>query len=284
METTRSDLHVLFLRVQLNQAQPLSRPWEADTAKGRRKALESRVHLASASQTRTVLVKAESEIPCWVEDRQMVSAFPASVVNKLNKMRAPLIPYQPDGSNLAMSIESPKVKIILPLSSDHLIPLLQYNVLRACLANRKLISCILPDPLNECSSAALHVLPAPSIPQDIPPFLHPTHLQRTVPHEDWIDIVPCPVWRDNIILSSGTFDEDELWSDTIGGLFEGFPNSEIEQRGVVAWSPPWHVSGWEISEGFWRKWGWSLKGCGEALEATNRWRRERREEPLVFEV
>jgi hypothetical protein len=84
-------------------------------------------------------------------------------------------------------------------------------------------------------------------------------------------------------LASGTFDEDELWSDTIGGLFEGFPNSEIEQRGVIAWSPPWHFTGWEVSEGFWRKWGRILKGCGEVLEATNRWR-ERGEEPLIFEV
>jgi hypothetical protein len=74
-----------------------------------------------------------------------------------------------------------------------------------------------------------------------------------------------------------------LWTDTIGGLFEGFPASECEQRGV-AWSPPWHISGWEVSEGFWRKWGWSFKGCQEALEATNRWRREREEEPLVFDV
>jgi hypothetical protein len=76
----------------------------------------------------------------------------------------------------------------------------------------------------------------------------------------------------------------ELWSDTIGGLFEGFPASEIEQRGVIAWSPPWDVSGWEVSEGFWRKWAWSFKGCGDALEATNKWRKERGEKPLVFEI
>lgn len=87
-----------------------------------------------------------------------------------------------------------------------------------------------------------------------------------------------------MIRASGKFDEDELWSDMIGGLFEGFSGSEVERRGVILWSPPWHVSGWEISEGFSRKWGWCLKGCGEVLEATNRWRRERGEEPLVLEV
>lgn len=90
--------------------------------------------------------------------------------------------------------------------------------------------------------------------------------------------------RDNLIQAAGHFDEDELWSDTIGGLFEGFPASDIEQRGVIMWSPPWHVCGWEVSEGFWRKWSWALKGCGDVLEATNRWRIRRGEEPLGYEV
>jgi len=66
--------------------------------------------------------------------------------------------------------------------------------------------------------------------------------------------------------------------------FRGFLASEIEHHGVVIWSPPWHVSGWEVSEGFWLKWGWSLTGCREILEATNLRRKERGEEPLVFEV
>ena len=86
------------------------------------------------------------------------------------------------------------------------------------------------------------------------------------------------------MMAIGTFDEDELWSDTIGGLFEGFPQSESEQRGVIVWSPPWHVSGWELSEGFLRKWGWSFKGFEDMLEATNKWRAMRGEDPLVIEI
>lgn len=178
----------------------------------------------------------------------------------------------------------PVARIIFPLSSDHLITLLQFNVLRGCLINRQLVSGLINPPSSDCSSAALRILPSPLSPQSVPPSLEPTVLQRTIPHEDWIDIIPHPAWRDNVILAAGKFDEDELWADTIGGLFEGFPASECEQRGVVAWSPPWHISGWEVSEGFWRKWAWSFKGCTEVLEATNRRRRERGEEPLVFEV
>ena len=38
-----------------------------------------------------------------------------------------------------------------------------------------------------------------------------------------------------------------------------------------------------MSEGFLRKWGWLLNGLPELLEATNRWRVERGEEPFVYD-
>ena len=62
------------------------------------------------------------------------------------------------------------------------------------------------------------------------------------------------------------------------------PPSEIERRGVIVWSPPWDVRGWEVTEGFWNKWGFLMKGCDDVLEATNYWRGQRGEEPLVFEL
>lgn len=102
-----------------------------------------------------------------------------------------------------------------------------------------------------------------------------------MPHADWIDLFPSPEGRDRLIRAAGAFDEDELWDDCSGGLYEGFPDDEVERRGMIAWSPPWDITGWEMSEGFLRKWGWLLKGVPGPLEATNRWRKERGEEPLV---
>jgi hypothetical protein len=104
-----------------------------------------------------------------------------------------------------------------------------------------------------------------------------------VPHGDWIDLFPCPEGRDRLIRTTGTFDEDELWADCIGGLYEGFPNDKIERRGIIAWSLPWDITGWEMSEGFLRKWGWLLKGLPGPLDATNRWRMERGEEPFIYD-
>jgi hypothetical protein len=203
-----------------------------------------------------------------------VSILPASVAKSFTKAGFPLIP------NDAM-----KAKVILPLSSDHLIVLIQFNVLRASITNRQIISRIIPRAPDECSTrAGPCILPDPECPKDLPQSLQPTELQRTVPHEQWIDIVPHPKWRDNLILSSGTFDEDELWSDIIGGLFEGFPASDMETNGIIAWSTPWQASGWELSEGFIRKWGWTLAGCEDILDISNSWRLKRGEKPLRFAI
>ncbi|KAL2430830.1 hypothetical protein ABEF95_013776 [Exophiala dermatitidis] len=221
------------------------------------------------------------EMPCWAEDQQAVVPVPEGTASNLRNSRSPLIP---SSTTPHAGFSS---KIILPLSADHLIPLIQYNALRGLLANRQLLlplqSRTAP---SECASAALHVLPdIQEVPSGVLPLsLYPTTLQCTIPHEDWVDLIPNPVLRDNVLKALGTFDEDELWSDTIGGLFEGFPASEIERRGVVIWSPPWHIGGWEVTEGFWHKWGWLLKGCTEILEGTNRWRRQRGKDDLVWEV
>lgn len=53
----------------------------------------------------------------------------------------------------------------------------------------------------------------------------------------------------------------------------------------MVWGEPWCVDGWEFSEGFARKWGsLLLRGCGELVASTNRWRGLRGERALVVEV
>lgn len=179
--------------------------------------------------------------------------------------------------------------VTFPLSSDHLITLLQYNVLRGSLINRQLLDHI--DTINSSLHSAfaatkLHIFPALAQHEAalIPPSLQPTFLQRSVPYPHWIDIIPHPIMRDNLIGKLDHFDPDELWSDTVGGLFEGFPDDEVEKRGVVMWETPWTWEGWELSEGFLKRWRWALEGCGELLKATNRWREMRGEERIVVEI
>ncbi|RVX71443.1 hypothetical protein B0A52_05015 [Exophiala mesophila] len=233
------------------------------------------------TSTRTTQTPAVAMVPCWDERRGTIVMLAAAEAQALVKARTPLLPYRPTRLKLD--------KIMFPLSSDHLMVLLQFNVVRGLLANYHLLLMFQPEtPTNgECSTAAEHVLPDPNdiLPnRQLPETLRPTRLQTTVVHGKWIDIIPHPVLRDNLIRARGTFDADDLWNDTIGGLFHGFPDSHFEQHGVVVWSPPWDVSGWEISTGFWRKWGWTLRGCPDIIHATNIRRRQRGQRPLGFIV
>lgn len=252
----------------------------------RRKAAKAETDAVNAS---TIIVQApmtEPQEPCWVEDLQAVSVVPARTISAI-KPRCPIFP--------PTTLDSPahtSFKIVFPLSPDHLITLVQYNALRASMTNLRLLSALHTVP-PECS-LALRILPVPtykfptafsSTPeQPIPPLLLPTPLQQAVQHEKWINVVPHPVWRDNLIRAIGTYDGYEMRRDILGGLWEGFPDEECKIHGLIAWDTPWCIEGWEVSEGFWRKWGWSLRGVEGALEITNRWRSVRGDEPLVFEV
>ncbi|KAJ0420963.1 hypothetical protein BJY00DRAFT_312631 [Aspergillus carlsbadensis] len=233
----------------------------------------------------------ETLVECWDMSQQSVAVVPALYIRQLYNARNPLLlPPDQDGRRTnhhhRQQHQHQFKNIIFPLCPDHLITLLQYNALRALATNRALINHLLTTPLS-CTEEVIHVLPYPRTPQhmhSLPTSLHPTHLQQTIPHGDWIDLFPSPECRDRLIRATGTFDEDELWEDCIGGLYEGFPDDEIQRRGLIAWSPPWDVSGWEMSEGFVRKWGWLVRGVPGMLEATNRWRSGRGEGALVFEV
>lgn len=219
------------------------------------------------------LVTSEALVECWDIEQQSVSIFPASRMQQLYNARNPLLPGKP---------RKQQSNIVFPLCPDHLITLLQFNALRALAVNRTLISGFLVTPLD-CDEEVIQVIPYPTKPELFPSTLLPTTLQQTVPHGDWIDLFPCPEGRDRLIRAAGTFDEDELWADCIGGLYEGFPDDEIERRGIIAWSPPWDITGWEMSEGFLKKWGWLVKGLPGMLEATNRWRIDRGEEAFVLD-
>ena len=238
---------------------------------GKRKTLAKKAEAPSAATG--TLIKSEALVECWDIEQQSISIVPASRIKQLYNARNPLLPDK---------ARKEQYNTVFPLCPDHLITLLQFNALRALAVNRTLISGILVTPLD-CNEEVVHVITYPTKPELLPSTLLPTTLQQTVPHGDWIDLFPYPEGRDCLIQAAGTFDEDELWADCIGGLYEGFPDDEIERRGIIAWSPPWDITGWEMSEGFLRKWGWLFEGLPGALAATNRWRIERGEEPFVHD-
>ncbi|KAF2636311.1 hypothetical protein P280DRAFT_533788 [Massarina eburnea CBS 473.64] len=170
----------------------------------------------------------------------------------------PLMPSEP--------VPASSLKLIFPLCPDaHLITLIQYNVMRALMINFHLCNLLTTIP-SSCHN--LLFLPLPhNPPSNPPPSFAPTRIQKLVMHRDWIDTFPCPITRDNLILgapSSGesdmqtlgipgvaegermVFDEDEMCSDTCGGLYEGF--DDCATRGLLVWGDPWLVRNWEIGD------------------------------------
>lgn len=170
----------------------------------------------------------------------------------------------------------------VPLSADHrLLTIVQFNALRGFLFNMSILSL-----LHHFPPGCPHSLNIPRFnhvtPSKIPVDLRPTLIQQSKPHPFWMDTLPFPRIRDNMIFLAGTYDEDDLYSDLGRDIYEGF--EDTERRGFVSWKDPWSADGWEISDGFAKKWGFLLAGCSEEIALTNKWRRMRDEEDLVVEL
>lgn len=121
-------------------------------------------------------------------------------------------------------------------------------------------------------------LPLSTCPKD----LRPTAVQKRFAHHPWIDLIPFPRFRDNMILAveADMLDEDELCLD-VAVLETAIVG---DNPALIVWGDSWDYRGWEVSPAFFRKWGWLLQGCPEVLEGTNYWRAKRGEKRLVFNL
>lgn len=206
-----------------------------------------------------------------------------SVQQHKNTQTTSTLNYLPSKSLRSVELNS-------PLSSDHLIILIQFNVFRACLTNMSMLSIVSQFFTNIDLSPHLPYLPHQ--PSGGPPSsLATTSCQKSTRHPAWIDVFPLAAFRDNLVFASTAHNfreiEKEWCADMMGGLFRGCNSDSAlyeEYSGLVVWETPWDVRGWEMSKGFVEKWGWLLSGCGEMVEATNSWRMIRGEEMLIIEV
>jgi hypothetical protein len=209
--------------------------------------------------------------------RAVMQAAYSRVPSQKQKLVSPIVPY----STFDTPGRAPH-QIMFPLSTDHcLITLVQYNVVRAMMFNLAVLSLqnhLPPGCRDSLGIPTLDVTPT----HEIPPDLQPTPLQESTTHPFWISAIPFPAMRENLILMAGTYDSDDLLTDLGMGVYNGF--DDVERRGFLVWEQPWRKFGWEVSEGFVKKWGFLLKGCTDVVESTNRWRQTRGEEDLVVEM
>ncbi|KAL6909300.1 hypothetical protein GGI43DRAFT_380096 [Trichoderma evansii] len=110
---------------------------------------------------------------------------------------------------------------------------------------------------------AIHI--QPSVPT--PPALTPTVLQESTPHLPYVDFLPFPHLRDNLLRAGDIVQSTEFWNDMITGKLR------------VWGKTPWDRRGWEMQEEFVNKWWWVI--ADDILEETNFWRVSRGEAPLL---
>ncbi|KAK7408869.1 hypothetical protein QQX98_008930 [Neonectria punicea] len=116
---------------------------------------------------------------------------------------------------------------------------------------------------SECADTAAY--------NSLPTSLRPTHLQLTVSHHPWIDILPWPEIRDNLLRhDEESYDNKELCRD-----LRGFQAVTFGCGGMIAWGDPWDSQRWEVTEAFAAKWSrlsrtvmsfGSRRGIGERSE------------------
>ncbi|KAF7918229.1 uncharacterized protein EAE98_009841 [Botrytis deweyae] len=168
-------------------------------------------------------------------------------------------------------------------SSDNSMMLIQFNTTRAFIANAQTLGLTTSSMARTACSRFFVDLTAgnTSFTLDLfslPLSLHPTPLQREIPHHPWIDLLPIPQLRDNLLRRNNQFDEVELCRE-----MRGVKSAKLGRRnGIIVWRDPWDESGWEVTETFARNWAWVIGGCEGLFRSTDHWRSLRGEKPLFL--
>lgn len=184
-------------------------------------------------------------------------------------------------------------------ADQKLLTLLHFNLVRALTQNVFLLG-LDPDSMNDDIASPFMTSGTTKLELErLPSTLHPTYLQKVIPHHPEIDVFPFPMYRDNLIRAGSTIDDTELCLDILYGVeldvnIKPISREPVEdckniglgdggRTGLIVWSDPWLQSSWEVEEGFARKYRGLLRGCDELVRSTNFWRRQRGERPLRLE-
>ncbi|RDW67426.1 uncharacterized protein DSM5745_09292 [Aspergillus mulundensis] len=177
--------------------------------------------------------------------------------------------------------------------ADMLLHLIKFNFIKALLANMAVLG-LSDEHLHDEAISPFNTLgpwhAASNMAGDswsnLPPSLRATPIQRAVPHHPWLDLLPIPQMRDNLILAGESYDEETLCRDMKGHGCAGASaggrrgGAYAGHSGIIVWKDPWDASGWEVTEGFARSWGWVVRGCWDLMASTNAWRARRCERAL----
>lgn len=195
-----------------------------------------------------------------------------------------------------------------PLPVDHcLITLISQNVCRGIQANKNLLQFFAtfidtvhnirlpPESMSTCQISVIR----PSC-QTMPPCLQPTQLQMNLPHPSWMDVLPFPEVRDNLIRNQEKFDHVAFLEDLVGDMVYTTPSylhslapwrmkerrlqvesqGEADDKSLILWGEPHLKESWEATPRFLTKWAWVAEGCRDLVRISDTWRASRGENSL----
>lgn len=122
------------------------------------------------------------------------------------------------------------------------------------------------------------------------PDLRPSREQIVLEHHPYIDVLPFPTLRKNLIFNQRGLDDDEFFEDMLAGLVcwggAGLGRKDRdESTGRASTGMPWDFRSWEAKGWFVKKY-WGLLGGedGELVRQSEWWRGIRGEEALDVSV
>ncbi|KAH6869321.1 hypothetical protein B0T10DRAFT_523814 [Thelonectria olida] len=253
---------------------------------------------------------------------------------------APVVPSSPLPSPAGMLQSSPRMGVVcrgldnavvsaepdsshnveFPLSADHLLHLIHYNVFRGLVSIKRMLNLLtiqvdapfemaadMPALSHATAPCWGHATIYPVHPR-IPNCLLPTTSQMNHPHSFWINMIPFPQLRDNLIKWETSLNHMEFLYDLVGtllcdtspsqqGAFNNLPTPSqlivrkedtdeltAGRQGLIVWGEPHVKENWEVTPGFLKKWAYILEGCEELVKISNRWRIIRGEESLQLDT
>ncbi|RMJ13662.1 hypothetical protein BHE90_004998 [Fusarium euwallaceae] len=200
--------------------------------------------------------------------------------------------------NQVSTINSTCRRRSIPLPNDQeLLPLIGYNVCRGILSNKDLIKLVgsfisaMGDTLPHHITSECEISVFRGSHQPMPPCLQPTQLQMNLPHPTWIDALPFPKIRDNLLRRQHLFHHGQFLSDLVGyftyapitasqGIEVQVKETDSIGNGLVLWGEPYSQENWEFTPEFLIKWAWVIVDYDELVESSNRWRTVRGDDPI----
>lgn len=178
------------------------------------------------------------------------------------------------------------------IPADHmLIRLITHNACRGLMQNTGVLrigaryittvdnSPLLPEFTIGCKTVVIRST-HPSMPID----LSPTQLQMNIPHPTWMDAIPFPKVRDNLIRRQHLFNHRQFLEDIVGDMLYLHPlpapnqtglvstsSSQLQReqddghpisdgKGLILWGDPHVKENWEATACFLKKWTWAVEG------------------------